>query len=217
MKKTYLLILIFSICANAQKIRGFGSIASFYDRKFEQNIFVAADAGLEIKLSKKFRPEIGFSAYYGSLRDQNTLNNFDEITNLLSQNFLAIGLTIRPKFCLAGSETDGDVLFQMFPIYSITNVRAKGNFYTYDLSNNNKTINEQDTFSETRQSIGVGFGVFIDFVNKNDSMALNLIFNNINFGNALSKLKFANNPIATNNVIGLELKYYFGFSGNKKK
>ena len=144
------------------------------------------------------------------------MNDFDEITNLLSQNFVAIGLTIRPKFCLAGSETDGDVLFQMFPIYSITNVRAKGNFYTYDLSNNNKTINEQDTFSETRQSIGVGFGVFIDFVNKNDSMALNLIFNNINFGKSLSKLKFANNPIATNNVIGLELKYYFCFSGNKK-
>ncbi|MEY2691712.1 MAG: hypothetical protein RIT03_102 [Bacteroidota bacterium] len=208
-------ILFLSTTCFSQVVRGFGGIGAYMNRSFDKSTFISFDAGLECKATKYLKPEIEFQYFLGAVPDRTTENASGVTTELLVQRVYAANLGLTPKisFGLEGNH----VHFQLMPKYNFTRVVATGSLFTPNNTNTEFIKTDSNTFSETRHSLGFGIGVLFDLTDDTfQSIALNLYYYNIDIGNAVTNLKFANGTYHTQQSLGFGVQYYFGFAKKNK-
>lgn len=213
----YFLLVVFSLHANAQKVRGIAAISAYLDSDFQKSAFLEVGGGLEFKINRFIKPEVGFSYFIGTLENDVTRNSQGVAIDILEKKASAINFSFTPKICLSSSEnTAGDISFQILPVYNISKVEAEGNYTIINQSNTSNSVSKKEIISEWQHSLGIGLGIDIALSDKNfDSLAINLYYNGVNMGKVLTSLSHNDATYSTNNVFGFGVKYYFGF--NKKK
>ena len=215
-KHFFCLIIIISTTSFSQTVRGFGGFGIYLDRSFDKSGFASLNGGLEFKVNKILKPEIEFEYFIGALPDRTTEDLDGVTTELLVRTVYATNMSITSKISF-GNEDD-DVHFQILPIYNITNVVAKGSLFTLNNTKTDLIKTDSDKFSETKHSLGIGIGVLFDLSDESfQSIAINLYYNNIDIGSALTKLKFNKGTYQTQQSLGFGVQYYFGFSKKKNK
>jgi hypothetical protein len=220
MKKLLVLIVIFCVqMIYSQSTRGFGGASLYLDREFYRSSFAELSLGVEYKINQTIRPEIEASVFFGSLQDRTHTNEQDALTDKLYRSFIATNITVCAKICI-GDHADeiGTPFFQILPMYSLTKVMAKESLLTINPNDASKSTTDIDRYSEIRHSLGIGVGVYINGSKKyNNSLALNLYYTGINFGNSFSNLKLSNGTSYKTDVLGLGIKFYFSFTKRKEK
>jgi opacity protein-like surface antigen len=213
-KLLFYLVLFLSSTCFSQAVRGYGGVGAYMNRSFDKSTFISFDAGLECKITKILKPEIEFQYFLGAVPDRTTENASGVTTELLARSVYATNLSISPKISF-GLEGD-HVHFQLLPKYNFTRVVATGSLFTANNTNTEFIKTDSDKYSETRHSLGIGIGVLFDLTDDTfQSIALNLYYNNIDIGNAVTKLKFSNGSFHSQQSLGIGLQYYFGFSKKK--
>lgn len=71
----YLLLVIFSLSAKAQRVRPFVGFSLYLDNEFKQSGFGGVNLGAEFKIKHYFRPEIETSILFGSLQNRTLRDN----------------------------------------------------------------------------------------------------------------------------------------------
>jgi hypothetical protein len=209
-------IILVSTTCFAQRVRGFTGFGIYLNRSFEKSGFASFNGGLEFKLNRIIKPEIQFEYFFGSLTDRTTEDSNGIKTELLVRSVSATNLSICSKINIGDIETP--VLFQILPIFNITNSTAKGSKFNQNNTNTNLIKTDTDSFSEKRYSFGLGVGIVFNLSEeRSQAIALNLYYNNIDIGNALNNLKFNQGIYQTQQSLGIGMKYYFGFVKHKKK
>lgn len=213
----YFLLILFSLNSNAQNIRGIAGISAYLDNDFQKSAFIEAGAGLELKINRFIKPEVGFSYFTGTLENDITRNSQGIAIDVLEKKASAINFSFTPKICLSSSEvTAGDVSFQILPVYNISKVEAQGNYTIINQSNTSGSVSKKETISQWQHSIGIGLGIDIALSDKNfDSLSINLYYNGVNMGEVLTDLNHNEATYSTDNVFGFGVKYYFGFIKKK--
>lgn len=206
--------LFLPVLLHSQKIRGFGSIGTYLDRSFDKSIFVNIGGGLEYKVHENFKPEIEASYFFGSIPDRT-----EEIEGVTTESLVrvvnATNIAICPKIIFG--DDDEPMRFQILPKYNITNSFAQGSFFKLNSSKTDFIKTDSDKFSETRHSFGIGIGVIFGLSDESfQSITLNLYYNNIDIGNALSKLKFNKGIYHTQQSFGIGVNFYLGFVKKNK-
>jgi hypothetical protein len=213
------LFILVTITLNAQKIRGFGEVATYLDKELYASGFAKVAIGAEYKINQIIRPEIETSFYFGALNDFENSNSQNQLVDNLKRYFTSFTVSLCPKICIGDKENETNVgFFQILPRYSISKITSKGSLLTVNQTDFTKSTKETDIFSEIRHSLGIGIGVYVNLSEKtNDALALNLYYDGIDFGNSLTNLKFTQGKYTTKNVLGLGINYYFGFVKKKTK
>ncbi|WP_395054539.1 hypothetical protein [Flavobacterium sp.] len=212
-KLILLTITLITSTLYSQKLKGFGGGGVYLNPAFEKSLFVNLNTGLEYKVNNLIKPEIEFNYYFGSLPDASIFNEANIQTSLLVRTTSAMGINFCPKINLGDYEDK--VIFQIFTQFNIYNVTAKGSLFTLNSNQTNLIKTDSDEYKEIRYSFGIGIGMLFELNgNNSQSIALNLVYSNIEIGNAINKLKF-NGVIETRQSLGISLKYYFSFKKNK--
>ena len=211
-------LLLFSATIFSQKIRGFGGVSLFLDKQFEGSNYLNLSLGAEYKINQVIRPEIESSFFLGSLKTQLNYTDNGILKDEFERTFTAYSISICPKICLADEvDETGTAFIQILPIYSLTKVMAIGSQYTINQNDISKSTVIRDKYSEIKHSLGIGIGMYINGSKKRySSLALNIYYHGIDFGNSISKLKYNNTNLSTENVLGMGIKYYFSFSKLKE-
>ncbi len=214
-KLIVLIITLISSTFYSQKLRGISGGGIFLNPAFEKSIFVNLNTGFEYKVNNFIKPEIEFNYYFGSLPDASIFNEAYIQTSLLVRTTSAMGINFCPKINLGDYEDI--VFFQILPQFNINNVTAKGSLFTLSGNQTNLIKTDSDEYKEIHYSFGIGIGMLFELNGDNSqSIALNLVYNNIEIGNAINKLKF-NGVIETRQSLGISLKYYFSLKIKNKK
>lgn len=208
-------ILFFNSFVFSQRVNGFGGFSVFLNRSLDKSLLVSINCGTEIKINDNFKPELEFNYFIGSLPDKtNEDENGFEIDRLV-RVISAFNVSLNPKFVFGNIESN--IRFQISPKFNLTKVFARETLFIFDKSNLQYINTESDKASVIKYSMGICLGFIINLAdNKSQSIALNLLYNNIDLGNALSDLKSGNTNIHTHQSIGIGIVYYFGlFKTNK--
>lgn len=219
MKKT-LCFLLLAIClqVNAQRLRANAGLAGYLESDFKNSAFLEVKGGMEVKVNRFFKPEIGISYFAGSLEDDINRNSQGAAIDILSKKASAVNFSLIPKICLGNPESiAGEISFQILPKYNISRVEAQGNYILINQNNPSSSPSEKETISQWRHSFGIGLGIDIILSDKNyDSLSVNVFYNGVNMGKALTDLKHNDATYSTNNVLGVGFDYYFGFEKKKE-
>lgn len=90
----YFSLIVFSLHSNAQKVRGIAGIAAYLDSNFQKSAFIDAEGGLEFKINRFIKPEIGFGYFIGTLENDITRNSqgiaIDVLEKKLRQSILVL-------------------------------------------------------------------------------------------------------------------------------
>lgn len=213
----YFSLIVFSLHCNAQKVRGIAGLSAYLDSDFQKSAFIEVGGGLEFKINRFIKPEVGFSYFIGTLENDITRNSQGVAIDVLEKKASAINFSFTPKICLSSPEVNaGDVSFQILPVYNISKVEAEGNYTIINQSNTSSSVSKKEIISQWQHSFGIGLGIDIALSDQNfDSLAVNLYYNGVNMGEVLTDLNHNNAIYRTDNVFGFGVKYYFSF--NKKK
>lgn len=211
--------VLFALTSYSQRIRGFGGAAIYRDVQFNGSGFANLAVGAEYKINQIVRPEVEASVFYGSLEERTNTNSEGILTSYLDRSFTATNISICAKICIGDKANEtGQGFFQILPLYSITKVMAKGRLVTVNQKDVSKSTTETENYTDIRHSLGIGIGLYAYTSKKyNNSLALNLYYNGINFGNSISNLKFSSGASYQTDVFGLGLKYYFAFMKKNEK
>jgi hypothetical protein len=180
---------------------------------------VNVGAGIEFKLATKLKPEVEISYYFGGLNYRTEENLTGQVISILERSVIAQNISFSPKITFEDSDSElNEGFFQIIPIYNITRVEAKGLFYEENKGFSAFKLTDSDKVIEIRHSFGIAIGLYFNFSEKNSqSLALNLVYQNIDIGNAITNLKFGKGIYHTQQSFGFELKYYFSFVKKKIK
>lgn len=214
--KTLLFLLFFAISVNSfsQRVRGFGGFGYYRNTQFEKSGYASIDVGLEFKAYKILKPEIKATYFLVALQDNTTTDVNGVETDFLTRTVTASNISLSPKICFG--DDDETVHLQIIPMFNITKVVAQGSLFELNSNKTQFVKTDNDKFSEIRHSFGLGLGVLFDLSDDTfQSIALNLYFNNVEFGNAISNLKFKKGNLQTYQTLGIGIKYYFGFIKKK--
>ena len=212
----YLLSFIVISCSSfSQKLVGFGGFGIYLNPIFEKSKYFSINAGLEYNSKTVIKPELKFEYFLGTVPDVSIEYNNNVETKFLTRKISAANISISPKISLG--EKENTVHFQILPMYNYTIIYASGAIFYLDTSNNNFVKIDSDSYSEVKHSLGIGLAIFFNLNNETfQAIAFELNYNNIDIGNALSKLKVSTDKINTNQSLGIRIKYYFGISKSKK-
>jgi hypothetical protein len=214
--KTLLFLLFLALSANSfsQRVRGFGGFGYYRNTQFEKSGYASIDVGLEFKAYKILKPEIKATYFLVALQDKTTTDANGVETDFLTRTVTASNISLSPKICFG--DEDETVHLQIIPMFNLTKVIAQGSFFVLDNDKTQFIKKDSDKYSEIRHSFGLGMGVLLDLSDDTfQSIALNLYFNNIEFGNAISNLKFKKGNLQSYQTLGIGIKYYFGFVKKK--
>ncbi|MFW0739971.1 hypothetical protein [Flavobacterium sp. T12S277] len=212
---SFTLILV-SLISNAQRVRGIVGISAYLDSDYQKSAFIEVGPGLEVKINRFFKPEVGISYFIGTLEEDVNRNEQGIAIDVLAKKASALNFSLTPKICLCSSEiTAGNVSIQILPVYNISKVEAEGNYTLVNQSNIVNSVSKKQIMTQWQHSLGIGLGIDIVLSDKNyDSLAINLYYNGVNMGEVLTGLDHNNATYSTNDVFGFGIKYYLGF--NKK-
>lgn len=213
------LFLFLSFICFSQKIRGFGTVGIDLKAKGADFNSVNVGAGIEFIVFYKLKPEVEISYYFAGLNARTEENELGKEISRLERSVIAQNISFSPKITFEDFDSElNEGFFQIFPIYNITRVQAKGFYYIENKGFAALKLSDSEKFTEIGHSFGIGIGLYFNFSEKNSqSFGLNLVFQNIDLGNAVNNLKFTKGTYNTQQTIGLELKYYFSFVKKKIK
>ena len=209
MKKIKFLIVLLITCSSfSQRIVGFGGFGTYLNRNFEKGAFYSLNTGFEYNNKTFIKPEIKFEYFLGTVPDISLEFNNDVETKFLTRKVSAANVSISPKISLG--DNDDSIRFQILPMYNFTKVFADGSVYTLNSANNAFIKTDSDSYSEIKHSLGIGLAILYH-LNEDTFQAISfeLNYNNIDLGNALSKLKVSSDKTYTNQSLGIRMKYYF--------
>lgn len=208
MKLTFFIFLI-SITISAQRLRPVIGGTIYLDTQFYKSNYLDLSAGIDYKLNKYIKPEIRVSYFFGALQDDISYDSNYNITSITTFKVSAVNFSFCPKINLF-KEEDGGSYFQILPRYNISKIEATGKFLDVNQSTNPKSKIVSEKISETQHSVGIGLGICIKLSeNKSNALAINLYYQRINLGSALTKLNLTKKEINTRDVLGLGIDYYF--------
>lgn len=214
MKSKIILFLLFSIAVNAQLAKPFFGFGVSYNTKFENKGFGNISTGVEFSFLKYVKPEIEIGFFFGKAHVDYKFDDQYKIINQLEKSFSSLNFSFSPKIVWKQDDDDG-YFFQIMPKYSVARVEAIGNYYNVNQNENTIAFAERQVLKSVKQSFGIGIGICFSVSEQDiDAIALNLYYNNNNFGGLLNDLKYNSNKNNTKNVLGFGVNYYFG---TKKK
>jgi hypothetical protein len=209
-------VLFFAFNLNAQSVRP--TIGLGYNRQvlFANNGFFNIRSGLELNSLKYIKPEIEINYFLGGFDEFNNINNQGEIIDVFIKSFTILNLGFSPKIII-GKDEDEFYYFQINPKYNYSIINAKGDYLLINQNDISKSIRTIETLKQNKHSIGIGAGIVFDFSKdkKSDSIAISLMYQNIDAGSLISKLKYNNEAINTKDVFSLTIDYYFNMTKNK--
>jgi len=213
----YVFLTLFCINSNAQQIRAFAGLSAYLDSELKKSAFIEAGGGIEVKINRFIKPEVGISYFFGEFQDGINKDNQGNAIDVLSNRVSALNFSLTPKICLCSTEfSAGDVFFQILPRYNISKVQVDRTFTVINQSNPSNSVSKKQTASEWQHSLGIGVGIDIILSDENyDSLAINLYYNGVDMGKLVTDLSQNNTKYSTNNTLGLGLNYYFGFKKKK--
>lgn len=210
-----ILLLLITYSSSAQKVVGLGGSGLYLNTTFENNSYFSANLGVEYNITNYLKPEVKVEYFLGALPEIPTFNDEFEKTELFNRNVSAITVSLSPKINLSPKEQT--VQFQIIPMYNFTTVSADANIFTLDNAQNLYVRTDEESISEVQHSLGIGVGVLLKIDSETyQAIAFELNYNNIDLGKAFAKIDFNQDAFHTNQSLGLRIKYYFGFSKNKK-
>jgi hypothetical protein len=214
MKRIILFVLlVISMNAKAQTVRGFGGFSAYLGAILDKSIFVGVNCGAEFKIKRYIKPEIEFSVLFVPVDDVELYSDQGNIKSIFRRSANALNFNFCPKICI-GNNGENDTYFVILPKYSFSKVTAVGEFATLN-ANDTKTTTEE-TIVDWQHSLGIGIGLDISVSADNtDSLCLNIYYQNVDMGKALNELNHSgSSKFFIKNSLGAGLNYYFSF---KKK
>ena len=213
--KNILLICLFVISYNvkAQIVRPFIGFSTYLHWDFEKSSYIGLNSGVEFKVNRNFLPELEFSYFYGSLKDESRINIQYVNVSLYTRSASSFNFSFCPKIAL-GNREDGTNFMVILPRYSFSKIQAKGNFSE---RNDDDTILENNEIqNDFQHSFGLGVGFDIGLSDENtSSLCLILYYNGVNLGKVVNELEHSNRyEVNAKGALGAGINYYFGF---KKK
>ena len=210
-----ILFLLITYSSSAQKVVGLGGVGLYLNTTFENNTYFSANLGLEYSITNYLKPEVKAEYFLGALPQISTFNDQFVETELFNRNVSAVTLSFSPKINLSPKEQT--VQFQIIPMYNFTTVFADANIFTLDTADNLFKKTDEQSIRQVQHSLGIGVGVLLKIDSETyQAIAFELNYNNIDLGKAFTKIDFNRDTFHTNQSLGLRIKYYFGFSKNKK-
>jgi hypothetical protein len=214
MKKIILFtLLVISINAKGQTVRGFGGFSAYLQWDFEKSSYAGLNAGAEYKITSYLMPELECSYFFGSLEETSRYNTEFIQTSSYTRSVSSLNFSFCPKIAL-GNKKDGAGYLVILPRYTFSQIEAKGDFIAV---NESKTLTESRDFQKGSQhSLGIGIGCNIDTSDENsNSLCLILYYNGVNLGKVINDMEYSSGyKINDKGVLGAGLNYYFSF---KKK
>jgi hypothetical protein len=219
MKKivTTCFLIVFYYTGQAQFARPFVSVAADISDEFVNNGFINISTGVELKVLDFLHPQIEIGYSYGLLNENASRDSDFKINGISQAKFSVFNLGFTPKW-LVYSDEEGWYSINVLPKYTFSQITAGISYANVD-SNGDVVLpyNSQQALAN-RHSFGIGLGICVNFSQRNkNSMAFNLYFNNIEYGDALNKLNKLDRPIYTDNVVGFGLVYYFSLKKRFEK
>jgi hypothetical protein len=214
-KAVCFLVILFSIGLKAQ-VRAFVGGTVYRHSDFQESGYLEVTSGVDVKVYKFFKPEIGVSYYFGRLEDYNKLDQEGNIISVSEANAKALNFGFTPKICLSwGEYSAGDAVLQILPRYNIARIEAQQNYTLINQSNPVQSKTQKNSVTEWQHSLGIGLGLDIILSDKNyDSLAINLYYTGVDMGEALTEVKKSNTNYDST-TLGLGVNYYFGFKKKK--
>lgn len=200
----------------SQIVRGFAGVGYYRNTQFEKSAFVSIDGGLEFRAHKVLKPEIKASCFLVALQDNTTTDANGVETGFLTRAVTASNISLSPKICFG--DEDETAHLQIIPMFNITNVVAQGAFFEFNSDKTKFVKTDSDKYTDTRHSFGLCIGLLCDLSNDTfQSIAFNIHYNNIEFGDAIANLKFKKGNLQTRQTLGFGINFYFGFIKKKNK
>lgn len=202
--------------SNAQHARVFANISGYAHSDFNNNSFVELGSGLEVKVHRLFKPEIGVSYFIGSLEDYSKNDAQGNTLDLRTSKAYALNFNLTPKISLYSKEvSSGDVFIQILPRFNVSKIGADRNYTLINQTKPSASVTTRETVTEWQYSFGIGLGLDIVLSDKSyDSLAVNVYYNGVNMGKALTEVNHSGSRINTDTV-GLGISYYLGFEKKK--
>lgn len=215
MKNIFVLFfVVFS--ANAQLIRPIFGLGYSRNSQFSNSSYYNLKTGIEVNLKKIIKPEIELNYFLGGLDNQSNYNSQGSLIDVFGREFSVLNIGFCPKIVVFEDE-DQLYYFQILPKYNFSKIKATGEYLVVNQNNSSQSILETEVLSDTKQSVGLGFGIVFKFSKnkKSDALAINLLYQNIDTGSLISKLNHNNSTINTKDVFSFEIVYYINLSNKK--
>ncbi|MRX41826.1 hypothetical protein GJU43_21290 [Flavobacterium sp. LC2016-23] len=216
-KKTlFFLLVLFCLKSNAQHARVFANISAYSHSDFENNSFAEVGAGLEVKVHRFLKPEIGVSYFIGSLEDYSRNDALGNTLDIRTSKAYALNFNLTPKISLYSKEVNsGDVFIQILPRFNVSKIGADRHYTLINQTKPSASVTTKETVSEWQHSFGIGLGIDIVLSdNSYDSISVNLYYNGVNMGKALTEVNHSGSRVNTE-TLGLGISYYLGFEKKK--
>jgi hypothetical protein len=198
---------------NAQRIKPFLGTSVLMNAEYNNSSILNLNGGAEFKVTNYFRPEIEAGFYFGGIREVTSNDEQGFTTSIYDRSMTAFAVSFLPKFIFnRNHELDATFgYFQLFPIYTISNSSAFGNFVVINQENLPISTQEQQTIKAVQHSIGFGIGFLVNLSENNtNSLAINILYQPIDFGKNIEKLKYSTTEFGNKNQVGIGVKFYFG-------
>ncbi|MEN2401295.1 outer membrane beta-barrel protein [Flavobacterium sp. MC2016-06] len=212
----YLLLFLFAVQVNAQHARLYANVSGYLQSDFETRSFFEVGSGIEVKVHRFFKPEIGVSYFFGSLEDFTKVDGQGNVQSLRTSNANALNFNLTPKISLFSREVNsGDGFIQILPRFNISKIEANRYYTVVNQSNPANSVTTKEKVVEWQKSFGIGVGVDIVLSDKNyDSVSLNVYYNGVNLGKAVTDVNHSSAKLDTN-TLGFGVSYYLGFEKKK--
>ncbi len=206
-----ILFLLITYSVSAQKVVGLGGVGLYLNTSFDNSSYFSANLGLEYNITNYLKPEVRVEYFLGSLPEIETFNDEFVKTEIFSRNISAITVGVSPKINL--SRKEDVVQFQIIPMYNFATIFADATILTLDTQPDIFRKSKDESVRETQHSVGIGVGVLLKIDSATyQAIAFELNYNNIDLGNAFTKIDFNQDSFHTDQSFGIRVKYYFGFS-----
>lgn len=198
--------------SNAQHARVFANLSAYSHSDFQNNSFVEVGSGLEVKVHRFLKPEVGVSYFIGSLEDYSKNDALGNTLDFRTSKAYALNFNLTPKISLYSKEVNsGDVFIQILPRFNVSKIGADRNYTVINQTKPSASVTTRETVSEWQQSFGIGVGIDIVLSDKSyDSLSVNLYYNGVNMGKALTEVNNSSSRVNTD-TLGLGISYYLGF------
>lgn len=204
-----ILIMFDSFYVNAQKVKPFFGITYNLNNSFHGQAYYSLNSGIQYDFKRYFKPEFEISYFIGKFDDNVNYDTIGIASSLFSSEFNALNFSFIPKVTFLIGNNKG-CFFYIFPKYNFSKVKAIGVNLLINPSENIKFLETKQVFYETKHSLGFGTGFVTNlFGDNSDAIALNLYFQNLDFGSVINKLNYKYDKVNTKNVLGFGVIYYF--------
>ncbi|TDW49109.1 hypothetical protein EV144_103636 [Flavobacterium sp. 270] len=215
-KISCLFLILFAVQTNAQHARVFANLSLYTQSDFKNNIFGEIGTGVEVKIHRLLKPEIGVSYFGGNLEDYSKIDEQGHVLDLRTSKAYSLNFNLTPKISLYIKEVNsGDVFIQILPRFNVSKIEADRNYTVVNQSDPSKSVTTKSVVTEWQQSFGIGVGIDIILSDKNyDSFSINVYYNGVNMGKALKEVNNYESKFDTK-TLGFGMSYYLGFEKKK--